>query len=116
MTVEGELLWTPRPEFAEASNVARFQRWLRRERGLDLPDYDALWRWSVNEIEAFWGAVWDYFDVQSSTPYHAVLSERRMRGAKWFEGSQLNYAEHLLRHEAEAPERIALHQAGARRS
>ncbi|WP_281783895.1 acetoacetate--CoA ligase [Sinimarinibacterium flocculans] len=109
MTVEGELLWTPRPEFAEASNVARFQRWLRRERGLDLPDYDALWRWSVNEIEAFWGAVWDYFDVQSSTPYHAVLSERRMRGAKWFEGSQLNYAEHLLRHEAEAPERIALH-------
>ncbi|MEC9364343.1 MAG: acetoacetate--CoA ligase [Pseudomonadota bacterium] len=109
MTVEGELLWTPRPEFAEASNIARFQRWLRRERGLDLPDYDALWRWSVNEIEAFWGAVWDYFDVQSSTPYQAVLSERRMRGAKWFEGSQLNYAEHLLRHEAEAPERIALH-------
>ncbi len=109
MTVEGELLWTPRPAFAEASNIARFQRWLRRERGLDLPDYDALWRWSVSEIEAFWGAVWDYFDVQSSTPYHAVLSERRMRGAKWFEGSRLNYAEHLLRHEAEAPERIALH-------
>ena len=63
----------------------------------------------MNEIEAFWGAVWDYFDVQSSTPYQAVLSERRMRGAKWFEGSRLNYAEHLLRHEAEAPERIALH-------
>jgi acetoacetyl-CoA synthetase len=109
MTVEGQLLWTPRPEFAEASNIARFQRWLHRERGLDFADYDALWRWSVTEIEAFWAAIWDYFEVQSSTPYRAVLSERRMRGARWFEGSQLNYAEHLLRHEAEAPDRIALH-------
>lgn len=109
MTAEGELLWTPRPEFAETSNVAQFLRWLRRERGLDFADYDALWRWSVTEIEAFWAAIWDYFEVQSSTPYRAVISERRMLGARWFEGSQLNYAEHLLRHEAEAPERIALH-------
>jgi acetoacetyl-CoA synthetase len=109
MTAEGELLWTPRPQFAASSNVARYIDWLRRERGLDFADYDALWRWSVSEIEAFWGSLWDYFEVQTSTPYRAVLSERRMRGARWFEGAQVNYAEHLLRFEAKAPERIALH-------
>jgi acetoacetyl-CoA synthetase len=109
MTVEGELLWTPRPEFAASSHVMRYLDWLRRERGIDLAEYDALWNWSVSELEAFWASLWDYFDVQSSTPYRAVLSERRMQGAKWFEGSQLNYAEHLLRHEAGAPDRVALH-------
>ncbi len=109
MIQEGQLLWTPRPEFAETSNVARFQRWLREHRGLQFDDYQALWRWSVTEVEAFWGALWDYFEVDSKTPYKAVLDRRVMRGAKWFEGSRVNYAQHLLRHEAEAGDRTALH-------
>ncbi len=109
MTIEGELLWTPRTEFAEASNIAGYLRWLRRERGLDFNGYDTLWRWSVTEIEAFWASLWDYFDVQSSTPYSAVLNERRMRGTRWFEGSRVNYAEHMLRREATAPDQVVLH-------
>ena len=109
MTVEGELLWKPRPEFADASNVARYLDWLRRERGLDFDGYEALWRWSVTEIELFWASLWDYFELASSAPYEAVLDRRIMLGAKWFVGSQLNYAEHLLRHESQAPDRVALH-------
>jgi len=109
MTTEGELLWTPRPEFAERSNIAKYQRWLRETRGLDFPDYDALWRWSVTEIEAFWASIWDYFEIESTTPYRAVLDRRTMQSPKWFEGSRVNYAEHLLRHEAADPQRVALH-------
>lgn len=102
MVTEGELLWTPRPEFIDRSNLARYMKWLKTERGLDFSEYEPLRQWSVDRIEDFWASVWDYFDVQSSTPYRQVLDSRRMPGAKWFEGSRLNYAEHLLRYEAKA--------------
>ena len=98
MVTEGQLLWTPRPEFAADSNVARYMKWLRETRAMDFADYDALWRWSVTDIEAFWASIWDYFEVESTTPYTRVLDTRAMPGAKWFEGSRVNYAEHLLRY------------------
>lgn len=110
MTAEGQLLWTPRHEFADVSNVARYLRWLREKHGLDFADYDALWRWSVSDIEAFWASLWDYFEVCSEAPYRAVLDRRTMQRPKWFEGSRVNYAEHLLRREGEnGVDRIALH-------
>ena len=99
MVKEGELLWTPRPEFAEASNLTRYMGWLKQTRSLDFGDYDALWRWSVTDIEGFWASIWEYFQVMSDQPYLRVLDQRAMPGAKWFEGSRLNYAEHLLRTE-----------------
>lgn len=112
---EGELLWTPPPEFASRSSVERFRRWLAAERGVQLSDYDALWRWSVGDLDGFWGAVWDYFKVQSDTPYQRVLDQRRMPGARWFEGSRVNYAEHLLRHEVRAPDApVFLHSSELR--
>jgi acetoacetyl-CoA synthetase len=110
MVKEGELLWTPSPEFARASNIARYMRWLREKRGKDFADYHALWRWSVSEIEEFWASIWEYFQVQASAPYKKVLDHRVMEGGKWFEGARLNYAEHLLRHEAvAAPGKTAFH-------
>ena len=110
MVNEGDLLWTPRPQAVERSNLARYMRWLREERGLAFDDYDALWRWSVDDIEAFWGTIWDYFEVRSDTPYLTVLDQRVMPGARWFEGSRVNYAEHLLRHEARAgADEVAFH-------
>jgi len=105
---EGELLWTPPAEFADASTVGRFIRWLAQKRGLEFSDYEALWRWSVDDLEAFWAAVWDFFEVCSSTPYSSVLERRVMPGARWFTGARLNFAEHVLRHEAHAPQAPAL--------
>jgi acetoacetyl-CoA synthetase len=93
----GELLWEPSRESLERRSMTRYMRWLQSERGLNLPDYPALWKWSVTELEDFWGSIWDYFGVSSPNPYSAVLAERTMPGARWFEGAQLNYAEHLLR-------------------
>jgi acetoacetyl-CoA synthetase len=78
--------------------ITRYQRWLRQTRGLQFADYDALWRWSVADLPAFWGSVWDYFAVQSPTPCRAVLEDARMPGANWFPGAQLNYAQHLFTH------------------
>src|SRR5690606_1856310 len=63
------------------------------------PDLLALRRWSVADIDAFWGAIWDFFDIKASTPPTAVLGKRTMPGAEWFPGAKMNYAEHILRHE-----------------
>jgi acetoacetyl-CoA synthetase len=99
---EGDWLWTPRPAFSQASQISHYMGWLARNRGKRFEDYAALWQWSVADIEDFWGSIWDYFDIISSTPYTRVLSGEGMQGVRWFEGSQVNYAEHLLRHEAQA--------------
>ncbi|MER5787152.1 acetoacetate--CoA ligase [Streptomyces sp. NPDC001980] len=96
---EGELLWTPGPERVAEANLTRFGEWLARERGLRFDGYDELWRWSVRDLEGFWGALWEYFGVRSAAPHSAVLGSRDMPGAEWFPGARLNYAEHVLRQE-----------------
>jgi acetoacetyl-CoA synthetase len=102
MVSEGELLWTPSPEFVAASNIAQYMKWLAGARGKTFGDYEALRQWSITDIEAFWASIWDYFKVDSSAHYKQVLDRRAMPNAKWFEGSRVNYAEHLLRYEASA--------------
>jgi acetoacetyl-CoA synthetase len=90
-TGEGQLLWEPSEEVRERSEMARFMR----ERGFG--SYDELWRWSVEDLEGFWGALWERFAVQASKPYERVLGRREMPGAEWFSGAELNYAEHVFR-------------------
>ena len=95
----GELLWTPEPERIRQANVTALADWLARERGRVFPDYRALWRWSVEDLEGFWQALWDYFAIESSAPHTRVLGRRSMPGAEWFPGARLNYAQHVLRGE-----------------
>jgi acetoacetyl-CoA synthetase len=78
--------------------ITRYLRWLRDKRGLQFADYDALWRWSVDDLEAFWSSMWQYFGIESPTPFARVLSSQRMPGARWFDGAQVNYARQVLRH------------------
>ena len=59
--------------------------------------YEALRSWSITELEAFWGSIWDYFEVRGDRPRGEVLVDRRMPGTDWFPGSTLNYAEHVFR-------------------
>ena len=95
----GELLWTPGPERVRLANVTALADWLARERGRQFEDYRALWRWSVEDLEGFWQALWDYFGIESSAPHTRVLGRRSMPGAEWFPGARLNYAQHVLRRE-----------------
>lgn len=103
---EGDLLWTPSPERIEKAHITRFRRWLERERSLSFANYTDLWQWSVDDVEGFWQAIWDYFDVRSSAPYSRVLADRSMPGAVWFPGAKLNFAQHVLRHERENVEAL----------
>jgi acetoacetyl-CoA synthetase len=96
---EGELLWTPSAAQVEDANLTRFAQWLALDRGLHFDSYDAMWRWSVRELEEFWQAMWDYFGIESSAEHARVLGKRSMPGAEWFPGARLNYAQHVLRNE-----------------
>jgi acetoacetyl-CoA synthetase len=90
--MEPKLLWRPSVERTERATIARFARVVGRE-----GDYSELWRWSVEDLDGFWGAIWEFFDVQASEPYERVLGRREMPGAQWFPGSRLSYAEHFFR-------------------
>ncbi|HEX7066106.1 MAG TPA: acetyl-coenzyme A synthetase N-terminal domain-containing protein, partial [Bacillales bacterium] len=94
---EGTFLWEPAPGFKKQTNIVKYMEWLKDHKQLSFDDYHSLWSWSVTEIEDFWASLWEYFDIQASTPYRSVLPERKMPGAKWFEGAHLNYAEHIFR-------------------
>jgi acetoacetyl-CoA synthetase len=89
---EGTPLWEPPADLREGSELARFME----KHGH--ADYGALWQWSVDDLEGFWAAVWEWFDVSASQPYERVLGRREMPGAEWFPGARLNYAEHAFRH------------------
>lgn len=78
--------------------IRLYQDWLRDARGLSFDSYDALWRWSVTDLDAFWQSIWDYMGMHSPTPHTAVLADGRMPGAKWFPGAQVNYVREVLRH------------------
>ncbi|MFC5219734.1 acetoacetate--CoA ligase [Streptomyces coerulescens] len=108
---------TPDHESAARSRIADFARRSARARGAeadhDPTDYAALHRWSVTDLEGFWGAVWEYFDVDAATTYERVLAEEMMPGARWFTGATLNYAHHALRNlRADEPAVIALDETG----
>jgi acetoacetyl-CoA synthetase len=96
VTAPAAALWSPTPSRRARANVTRFLSWLRAERGLRFSDYASLWRWSVDELEDFWSAVWGFYGVRSATPVGRPLGARDMPGARWFDGSRLNYAEHVL--------------------
>ena len=78
--------------------ITRYQRWLQAQRGLSFASYEEMWRWSITDLDGFWRSIWDYFDIQSPTPFTAVLADERMPGAVWFPGAQLNYAQQVFRH------------------
>jgi acetoacetyl-CoA synthetase len=98
---DGKLLWEPPAALRERSHMAR----LMAARGA--ADYDALWRWSVEDIEGFWATIWERFDVGGT--FDRVLADPSMPGAVWFPGATLNYAERLFR--GKPDERVAIAHA-----
>lgn len=111
---EGQVLWEPSEQRTATCNLAGYQRWLGERLGRDFADYGELWRWSVDNLEDFWASIWDYYGVRASRPYRRVLTDRRMPGAQWFVGAELNYAEHILRHDGDRAALIAVAEDGHR--
>lgn len=97
-TAAPALLWSPTAERIQRSQLKHYMDWLAQERGYTFPDYDALYRWSVTEVEDFWASLWDYFKIRAHKPYVKILGKRSMPGAEWFTGAELNFADQVFRH------------------
>jgi len=91
------MLWRPSKEFIERSNLVRYIYWLKETKGLSFSTYAELWNWSVNQVEDFWESLWHYFDVLHDGEFERVLKGNTMPHYSWFEGTKINYAEHIFR-------------------
>jgi acetoacetyl-CoA synthetase len=91
----GDILWTPPADWRDTTEIGRFVNWLHDERGREFATFDELHKWSVTDLEGFWGGLWEFYGIRA-TPHERVLASRTMPGAKWFPGARLNYAEHLV--------------------
>ncbi len=112
-----EVVWTPSPQRIAASNLTRFAEWVRARHGAPDADYGALWRWSVDERESFWSALAEFAGVVRSPGTAPVLQHReQMPGAKWFEDTQLNFAENLLARGDDHAALVFCNERGERRA
>ncbi len=92
------LLWQPTPSRMKNTNLYRFMPILRDRWSVDLPDYAALHRFSVDNMEKFWLSVWDYAGVVAETRGERILTDAdKMPGAQFFPEARLNFAENLLK-------------------
>jgi acetoacetyl-CoA synthetase len=100
------VLWSPPPDVRARTRVGRYFEWLQAERGLTFDGYEDLWRWSVEELEAFWSSIWDFFEIgPASAP---ALADGRMPGAQWFPRARLNWADQALRLSQRRPDEIVM--------
>ncbi|PRA45764.1 MULTISPECIES: acetoacetate--CoA ligase [Pseudomonas] len=110
-----EILWQPSAERIANTRMDGFRRLCNQRLGLDLDDYPALHRWSIEHREDFWQAIVDFFDVRFVEPPATVLREGpKMPSAEWFPGATLNFAEHLLRRRDDGVAVVAIGEDGQR--
>jgi acetoacetyl-CoA synthetase len=93
-----EILWQPSEERIAKANLTAFRARVKADWGVDLPDYSALYDWSLEEMEKFWLSIWDFCGVIAETRGEVVIADAdKMPGAKFFPDARLNFAENLLR-------------------
>jgi acetoacetyl-CoA synthetase len=74
--------------------------------------YDELWRWSVDDVPAFWQSIWDHFELDGlvASPPTEVMAGHEMPGVRWFPGATLNYAARALSSTPDGPAVISRSQ------
>lgn len=113
VTVTSEAQWTPTPQDIADAQVTAFARFVAERTGRTFDDYHALWQWSVEDTEGFWGALWDYFELGERAE---VLADAEMPGARWFPGATLNYVDQVFRNaRTDRPAIIGVGEDGADR-
>ncbi|MES2609173.1 MAG: acetoacetate--CoA ligase [Pseudomonadota bacterium] len=96
MTDQPTRLWQPDAASAASTRIAHYMGWLA-ERKLHPPGpYEALWQWSVDDLEGFWQSIVDYFGVRLRGDRSVTLGSQAMPGAQWFPHAQLNYCEQVF--------------------
>lgn len=108
-----DILWQPTPDRIAQSRMDAFRRFVNARHQLRLSDYPTLHTWSIDQREAFWQAIVDFFEIGFHQAPSAVLVEdEQMPSARWFPGATVSFAEHLLRRRDDAVAVVALDESG----
>ncbi|BDQ02021.1 acetoacetate--CoA ligase [Ignavibacterium sp.] len=92
-----ELLWSPSNERITNSNITKFISFISEKEKINLSDFHQLYNWSINNIEKFWTYVWEFSGIKYKKIFDKVLIDKGIKDSKWFVGSEINFAENLLR-------------------
>jgi acetoacetyl-CoA synthetase len=109
-----DVLWSPTADRIDKSALREYLNWLEGRVGRPFPDHDALWAWSVENLDQFWSSIVDYYEVEFSAPWTQVRTADPMPHARWFSGARLNWAQHALRHGADDAAALVCVQEGGR--
>jgi len=97
--------------------MARFIQFVGSELEPSVSDYESLYRFSIEQPEAFWCAVWEFGEVRASVRGERVVENwPEMPGTRWFPDARLNFAENLLRRDDEGTALEFAGEGGMRRS
>ena len=107
-----ETLWEPTADRIAGSPLREFLDWLETRERRPFEDHDALWAWSVEDLDRFWLALVDYYRIDFSTPWTQVRTTDPMPHTRWFTGARLNWAEHLLRNGSDESTALVCLQEG----
>ena len=95
--------------------MTRFQHYVEQRYERSFDSYADLHHWSVTETDDFWRAIWDFCDIRSTTAYRQpTLDLDKFPGTQWFPGSELNFAENLLRYRDDQVAMVGLLENGQR--
>ncbi|UTI66217.1 acetoacetate--CoA ligase [Paraconexibacter antarcticus] len=107
----GEVLREVAADVRTTSLIGAFADAAERVAGRPLPDYQALWKWSVEDLDAFWRLVCEQLGVRWHDQPRAYLESAQMPGTEWCPGGTLNYAEHCLQHTGDRTAIVSLSQS-----
>jgi acetoacetyl-CoA synthetase len=97
-------LWTPSEKRQSGSNLCRFMDELESSYGVRLQSYADILGFSTEKPEVFWLKLWEFCGVMAETRGIPVLVDGdKMPGGRFFPEARLNYAENLLRKNADDP-------------
>ena len=108
-------LWAPTLERIQNTLLSRFMQEVGDLQNRIFLDYESLWQWSVEELDAFWQAVWNFCGVIGERSDNVLRNRDVLFDSEFFPGARLNYAENLLLGAQSDPVLIFRHESGKRR-
>ena len=91
-----KILWKASNELKNKSNLSSFQKFLKKKYNLKFDkNFLDIHKWSVQNSELFWNAIWDYSNVLGEKRSECKFNKQMFK-SKFLVNSKLNFAENLL--------------------
>lgn len=93
------LVWAAAPDEIRRSSLDKFRRLINARHHLNITTYHELHAFSVDRLQDFWAAVWDFVGVRASVRFECVLSDPHALPGDlptWFPGARFSLAQNVL--------------------